>query len=125
MAVLAGLKDKAALQGYTQVQFVPFDPVNKKTESTIKDAKGSTFKVAKGAPQVVMELCRMDHEMTAKAQQAVDDLAAKGYRTLGVARSEDEGPWEFLAILPLFDPPRETRRPPSKTPGSMASRSRW
>ena len=32
---------------------------------------------------------------------------AKGYRTLGVARSENSGPWEFLGILPLFDPPRE------------------
>ena len=107
LAVLAGLKDKAALQGYTQVQFVPFDPVHKKTESTIKDAEGRTFKVAKGAPQVIMELCRLDPEVTAKAQQSVDDLAAKGYRTLGVARSEDEGSWEFLGILPLFDPPRE------------------
>jgi H+-transporting ATPase len=34
-------------------------------------------------------------------------LAAKGYRTLGVARSADSGSWEFLGILPLFDPPRE------------------
>ena len=39
--------------------------------------------------------------------KAVDDLAAKGYRTLGVARSENSGSWEFLGILPLFDPPRE------------------
>jgi H+-transporting ATPase len=107
LAVLAGLADKAALQGYTQVKFVPFDPVNKKTESTIKDAEGHTFKVAKGAPQVIMELCRMDPEMTAKAQKSVDDLAAKGYRTLGVARSGNEAAWEFLGILPLFDPPRE------------------
>jgi H+-transporting ATPase len=107
LAVLAGLKDKVALQGYTQVQFLPFDPVHKKTESTIKDAEGRTFKVTKGAPQVIMELCRLDQEVTARAQQTVDDLAAKGYRTLGVGRSENEGSWEFLGILPLFDPPRE------------------
>ncbi len=49
----------------------------------------------------------MDQEMNTRAQQAVDDLASKGYRTLGVARSEDSGPWQFLGILPLFDPPRE------------------
>jgi H+-transporting ATPase len=107
LAVLAGLTDKAALQGYTQLQFVPFDPVHKKTESTVRDAEGHTIKVTKGAPQVIMELCRMDQEMTAKAQQTVEALAAKGYRTLGVARSENEGSWEFLGILPLFDPPRE------------------
>ena len=107
LAVLAGLKDKEVLQGYTQVHFVPFDPIHKKTESTIKDAENNTFKVTKGAPQVIMELCRMDPEMTAKAQQSVDVLANKGYRTLGVARSNDGGSWEFLGILPLFDPPRE------------------
>jgi H+-transporting ATPase len=107
LAVLAGLKDKEALQRYTQVQFVPFDPVHKKTESTIRNSENRTFKVTKGAPQVIMELCRMSPEMTARAQQAVDALASKGYRTLGVARSEKSGAWEFLGILPLFDPPRE------------------
>ncbi len=107
LAVLAGLRDKESLQGYTQVQFVPFDPVHKKTESTIKDSKNQTFKVTKGAPQVIMELCHLEPETLTKAQEAVDELAAKGYRTLGVARSENNGSWEFLGILPLFDPPRE------------------
>ncbi len=86
---------------------MPFDPVHKKTESTITDAKDHTFKVTKGAPQVIMALCELDQETAARAQQTVDDLASKGYRTLGVARSENSGPWKFLGILPLFDPPRE------------------
>ena len=107
LAVLAGLKDKEALQGYTQVQFVPFDPVHKKTESTIKDSENRTFQVTKGAPQVIMALCDLDQETLAKARKVVNELAAKGYRTLGVARTEDSGPWQFLGILPLFDPPRE------------------
>ncbi len=107
LAVLAGLKDKEALRKFSQVEFVPFDPVHKKTESTVKDSQNRTFKVTKGAPQVIMELCQMNQEMNTRAQQAVDDLASKGYRTLGVARSEDSGPWQFLGILPLFDPPRE------------------
>ena len=107
LAVLAGLKDKEALHGYTQVQFVPFDPVHKKTESTVKDTENRTFKVTKGAPQVIMSLCDLDQETATRAQRAVDELAAKGYRTLGVARTEVTGPWQFLGILPLFDPPRE------------------
>ncbi|MGA7578780.1 MAG: plasma-membrane proton-efflux P-type ATPase [Desulfobaccales bacterium] len=107
LAVLSGLKDKEGLQGYTQVQFVPFDPVHKKTESTVKDSENRTFKVTKGAPQVIMALCELDQETLAKANKVVNELAAKGYRTLGVARTEDSGPWQFLGILPLFDPPRE------------------
>jgi len=107
LAVLGGVKDKGTLQGYTCVQFLPFDPVHKKTQSTIRDSENRTFQAAKGAPQVIMELCRLDPETTAKAQEEVDDLAAKGYRTLGVARSLNEDSWEFMGILPLFDPPRE------------------
>ena len=107
LAVLAGLKDKGSLKGYTQVKFVPFDPVHKKTESTIRNSKNQTFKATKGAPQVIMELCHLDAGTLGKAQKAVDELAAKGYRTLGVARSENNSSWEFLGLLPLFDPPRE------------------
>jgi H+-transporting ATPase len=107
LAVLGGMQEKNALKKYTRLQFVPFDPVHKKTESTVKDSEDRTFKVAKGAPQVILELCRPDPETDARAQKTVQDLATKGYRTLGVALSRDKGPWDFLGILPLFDPPRE------------------
>jgi H+-transporting ATPase len=107
LAVLAGLKDKQAPAGYSQKQFVPFDPVGKRTESTVQDAENHLFKVTKGAPQVIMALSHLDPETAARAQEAVDAFAAKGYRTLGVARAADSGPWQFLGILPLFDPPRE------------------
>ena len=108
LAVLAGVKDPKGLEGYTQLQFTPFDPVGKMTEATIKDAGNRTFKVAKGAPQVIMALCVPDEDTSARIQESVDRLAAKGYRTIGVARSDDPGgPWRFLGILPLFDPPRE------------------
>ena len=107
LAVLAGLADQKGLEGYSQIQFLPFDPVSKRTESTIRDAENRTFKVTKGAPQVVMGLCGLDQETLTKARKVVDELAAKGYRTLGVARTEDTGAWQFMGILPLFDPPRE------------------
>lgn len=107
LAVLGGLKDMKALQGYTQVKFVPFDPVHKKTESTIKDSQNRVFKAAKGAPQVILDLCHLDPDTASKAHKVVDDLAAKGYRTLGVARSDKGDSWDFLGILPLLDPPRE------------------
>ena len=106
-AVIGGLEDQEKISSYDQKEFIPFDPVHKRTEATVKDSQGKTFKVTKGAPQVVMEMCRLAQETSAKAQQAVDELASKGYRTLGVARSENRSSWKFLGLLPLFDPPRE------------------
>ena len=56
LAVLAGLDGDQALAGYQVTHFRPFDPVSKRTEATVTAADGSTFKVTKGAPQVIMEL---------------------------------------------------------------------
>lgn len=44
LAVLDGLKDKQNLRSYARLQFVPFDPVHKKTESTLKDSQNRTLK---------------------------------------------------------------------------------
>ncbi len=107
LAVIGGLENPKALSPYTQSHFVPFDPVNKRTEGTIKAPDGSTFKVTKGAPQVIIELAGMSGKEAERAQTIIDELAGKGFRTLGVARTDSQGSWRFLGILPLFDPPRE------------------
>ena len=107
LAVLGGVGDRDSLDGYEQLAFVPFDPVSKRTEARIRDADGMTFKVTKGAPQVILGMSQADDADRKRAGEVVDACAAKGYRTLGVARAEGEGPWRFLGILPLYDPPRE------------------
>ncbi|HZE21113.1 MAG TPA: plasma-membrane proton-efflux P-type ATPase, partial [Desulfobaccales bacterium] len=106
-AVIEALKDREAIEAYSQEKFIPFDPVRKRTEATIKDGQGKTFKVTKGAPQIIMELCHLEGDVEDKAQKAVDEFASKGYRTIGVARADNGDAWHFLGILPLFDPPRE------------------
>ena len=35
---------------------MPFDPVHKRTEATVKGPDGKQFKVAKGAPQVILQM---------------------------------------------------------------------
>jgi H+-transporting ATPase len=106
-AVISGLAQPAMLGGYRQERFSPFDPVAKRTEAIITGPDDQTFKVSKGAPQVILALAHADDEIRARVQQAVDAMAAKGYRTLGVARAQNGGPWTFLGILALYDPPRE------------------
>jgi H+-transporting ATPase len=107
LAVIDGLADQTLLNSFEPLAFVPFDPVGKRTEATIKGGRGEVFKVTKGAPQVVLELAQVEPDTRAKAERAISDFAAKGYRTLGVARAGDGESWHFLGILPLYDPPRE------------------
>ena len=106
LAVLGGLKDKEALKPYQVTHFTPFDPVHKRTEATVKGADGKTFKVTKGAPQVILALSANAAAVKSAVDKAVDDFAARGFRALGVARAEGDGKWRLLGVLPLFDPPR-------------------
>ena len=106
LAVLAGVTDAKALRGYHVVHFQPFDPVHKRTEATVKATGGKTFRVSKGAPQVILELAANSRQVKADVDRAVNDFAARGFRSLGVARAEGTGPWQFVGVLPLFDPPR-------------------
>ncbi|MGD0409876.1 MAG: plasma-membrane proton-efflux P-type ATPase [Candidatus Limnocylindrales bacterium] len=106
MAVLDGLKDTKALKGYKVTHFQPFDPVHKRTEATVKETDGKTFQVAKGAPQVILEMSANAGKVKAAVEAAVNEFAARGFRSLGVARAAGKGKWQFLGVLPLFDPPR-------------------
>ena len=110
LAVLGGLKDKDALKGYEVVHFQPFDPVHKRTEAAVKTRDGKAFKVTKGAPQVILALSANAGQVKSAVENAVNEFAARGFRSLGVARAEGDGQWQFLGVLPLFDPPREDAR---------------
>ncbi len=54
MAVL-GAVDQTKIATYAVIHFMPFDPVHKRTEASISGS-GETFKVTKGAPQVILGL---------------------------------------------------------------------
>lgn len=109
LAVIGGLKDASVLKSWTQLKFVPFDPVGKRTCATVKSPDGSVERVTKGAPQVIAGMCAMSDADREKAAEQVKTFASSGYRALGVARAEGEsgGDWTFLGIIPLFDPPRD------------------
>ena len=49
----------------------------------------------------------------------MNDFAARGYRSLGVARADGDGPWTFLGVLPLFDPPRDDAKATIATAKAM------
>lgn len=107
VAVLKGVGDQARLADYRVQKFEPFDPVRKRAEAAVVKKDGKNFRVAKGAPQVILDLAEPDEDVAQKAHRATDELAGRGFRTLGVAKTGDDGKWHFLGLLPLFDPPRD------------------
>jgi H+-transporting ATPase len=106
LAVIGGLKNDQALKGYQVTHFQPFDPVHKRTEATVKGTDGKQFMVSKGAPQVILEMSVNAGEVKPAVEKAVNEFAGRGFRSLGVARADQDGKWQFVGVLPLFDPPR-------------------
>jgi H+-transporting ATPase len=107
LAVIGGVKDDKELKSFQVLHFQPFDPVHKRTEATIKSADGKQFFVAKGAPQVILQMATNVGEVKPAVEKAINEFAGRGFRSLGVARADEEGKWKFVGMLPLFDPPRE------------------
>jgi H+-transporting ATPase len=93
-------------KSYKQLGFTPFDPIRKRTEAAI-EKNGVRFTAVKGAAQVLLGMTRLADEEAGSINQRVDQLAAKGYRTLAVGRKTGDGPLELLGLVPLYDPPRD------------------
>ena len=107
LAVIGGVKDDKALKAFQVLHFQPFDPVHKRTEATVKASDGRQFYVAKGAPQVILGMATNAGEVKSAVEKAVNEFAGRGFRSLGVARADQENKWQFVGLLPMFDPPRE------------------
>ena len=88
LAVIGGVKDDKELKSCKVLHFMPFDPVHKRTEATVKGADGKQFFVAKGAPQVILQMATNAAEVKTAADEAILDFAGKGFRSLGVARAD-------------------------------------
>ena len=119
LAVLSGLTDITVLQSYQILDFKPFDPVHKLTEAKVTDPDGKTFKVSKGAPQVILELDPEKDKKRDEIENVVNAFAARGFRSLGVARTDNSGKWQIIGIIPLFDPLREDSKSTIETTRNM------
>ena len=89
---------------YKLLKFTPFDPISKRTQA-LYSFNNKTVTVTKGAPQVILELCKTNQDDN--IINRVEELAQNGYRTLGVAIRLDNNSFDFVGLLPMFDPPRD------------------
>jgi H+-transporting ATPase len=94
------------LKSYRQAAFTPFDPVRKRTEAQIEKGE-ERFVAVKGAAQVLLGMAQLPHDQAQQLRKTVNELAAKGYRTLAVGRKRGEAALQLLGLVPLYDPPRD------------------
>ncbi len=109
------------LDSYTIKDFKPFDPVIKRTEVTIEDSGKNIYKISKGAPQAILSLIAGENKdrITDLINQQINEFAVKGFRTLGTAKTDERGNWQYLGLIPLFDPPRDDSAETIKTAQDM------
>lgn len=105
--ILNSVRDPARLKQYQQLDFLPFDPIVKRTEATIQGPDGRTFKTSKGAPQVILALAHNKEALQTRVDDAVEDFANRGARAIAVAETDAAGRWVFMGLISLFDPPRD------------------
>ncbi|XAR71223.1 Proton-exporting ATPase [Bertholletia excelsa] len=114
-AIVGMLADpKEARAGIQEVHFLPFNPTDKRTALTYIDSKGKMHRVSKGAPEQILNLAHNKSEIERKVHAVIDKFAERGLRSLAVAYQEvldgikesPGGPWQFIGLMPLFDPPR-------------------
>ncbi|RZC87471.1 hypothetical protein C5167_036011 [Papaver somniferum] len=103
-----------ARAGVQEVHFLPFNPTDKRTALTYIDNEGKMHRVSKGAPEQILHLAHNKSSIERRVHAAIDKYAQRGLRALAVAYQEVSegrkespgGPWQFVGLLPLFDPPR-------------------
>ncbi|KAL0343921.1 UNVERIFIED_CONTAM: Plasma membrane ATPase 1 [Sesamum angustifolium] len=114
-AIVGMLADpKEARAGIQEVHFLPFNPTDKRTALTYIDNEGKMHRVSKGAPEQILNLACNKSEIERRVHSVIDKFAERGLRSLAVAYQEvpegrkesPGGPWKFIGLMPLFDPPR-------------------
>jgi H+-transporting ATPase len=116
IAVLSKAGEKSIkVKKYKISEFQPFNPVSKRTEASIEDSNGKKFKVSKGATQVILSLTGEDKKIDSAMNEYVNSFAEKGYRALGVAKTDESGKWQYVGLFGLYDPPREDSAETIKT----------
>lgn len=114
-AIVGMLADpKEARAGIQEVHFLPFNPTDKRTALTYIDRDGKMHRVSKGAPEQILNLAHNKSDIERRVHAVIDKFAERGLRSLAVAYQEvpegrkesPGGPWQFIGLMPLFDPPR-------------------
>jgi plasma-membrane proton-efflux P-type ATPase len=108
LAFLAAAKAHHIFDGLpsvTPVSFAPFDAKSRRTEAVVEQ-NGQRLRVMKGAVRTIAEACGLQPPAIEALDARVSASAAKGYRTLAVARGPEKSTPALIGLVSLYDPPR-------------------
>ena len=108
LAFLAAAKERHIFDNVPKVapvSFAPFDAKNRRTEAVVEQ-NGQRLRVMKGAVRTIAEACGLQPPAIDELEARVGASAAKGYRTLAVARGAETGTPALVGLVSLYDPPR-------------------
>ncbi|MBM7692329.1 Ca2+-transporting ATPase [Peribacillus deserti] len=127
-AMKAGFTRENLGAQFTIEKEFPFDSARKMMSMIVKDERGRSFVVAKGAPDVLLGRCDsilwgekkqfMTDDLQGRVQDAIDGLAAQALRTIAIGfkaispnsvilhDSEAEKELTIIGLQGMIDPPR-------------------
>jgi Ca2+-transporting ATPase len=83
----------------------------------VYESDSGAIVAAKGAPETIMRVCRLDEVSVQKVTKLILQMAAKGQRVLGVASAlhqgkempdhQDDFNWKFEGLISFYDPPKQ------------------
>ncbi len=102
------------LNTYQRTAELPFSSENKYM-AVIVTNKQQTKTIIKGAPEIVLQFCKLDSQLREKILKANEDFTKKGLRVLAVIAKNTKDAsdfselknFNFAGLLALQDPPRE------------------
>jgi len=107
-AFLTAARERGVFDGVpavTPVSFAPFEAQNRRTEAVVQQ-NGARLRMMKGAVGTVARACGLQPSAIEALEAQVGESAARGFRTLAVARGPEMGPAAVIGLVTLYDPPR-------------------
>lgn len=106
--------------GFKIVHEYPLEGVPPMMTHVFENANGERIIAAKGAAEAILSVCNLSIGDRAELERVNENLAEKGNRILGVAKSIYEGkefpltqlefPFEFIGYVVFYDPPKHNIR---------------
>jgi magnesium-transporting ATPase (P-type) len=105
LAFLAAARARGARGAGERIGFTPFDPATRRTEALV-ELEGRRVRLMKGALGALARACGLEGAALEPLEAHARAAAARGERTLAVARGPQDGAPALIGLVSLADPPR-------------------